>query len=111
MAHLLFSYGTLQLKKVQFESFGRQLTGTPDTLNGYRLGEVKITDPEVLRKSEREYHPAAIFTDKGTDIIEGVLFEISENELVKADDYEQSDYKRIEVTFASGKKGWIYVIS
>ena len=111
MTHLLFSYGTLQLKKVQFESFGRQLKGSTDSLLGYKLGEVKITDSEVLRKSEQEFHPAAISTKNQSDIIEGVLFEISEAELKKTDDYEQSDYKRIEVSFTSGKKGWIYVIA
>jgi hypothetical protein len=35
--HLLFSYGTLKLEKVQLENYGRILTGTPDRLNGYKI--------------------------------------------------------------------------
>ena len=109
MKHLLFSYGTLQFEKVQLESFGRILTGHQDSLQGYALGQLKITDPDVLAKSEKEYHPIAQFTDKPNDKIEGMLFEITQEELDQADAYEVDDYKRIEATFASGKTGWIYV--
>jgi hypothetical protein len=38
-----------------------------------------------------------------------VLFEVTETEIIQADDYEVDDYKRIEVVFTSGKKGFIYV--
>jgi len=107
--HLLFSYGTLQLEKVQIESFGRILKGDHDALEGYKLGQLKITDPDVLAKSEKEYHPIAQFTNNPEDKVEGMLFEITQEELDQADAYEVDDYKRIEATFTSGKKGWIYV--
>ena len=109
MTHNLFSYGTLQLEKVQIESFGRILKGQKDRLIGYRLGKLKITDADVLAKSEQEFHPIAIPSEDENDYIEGVLFEISTEELVQADSYEVSDYKRIEAMFESGKLGWIYV--
>lgn len=109
MLHNLFSYGTLQLEKVQIESFGRILTGKKDRLFGYRLGNLQITDPDVLAKSEQEFHPIALPSENEQDFIEGVLFEITSEELAQADRYEVSDYKRIEVTFESGKSGWIYV--
>ncbi|MDO6801624.1 gamma-glutamylcyclotransferase family protein [Wenyingzhuangia sp. 1_MG-2023] len=109
--HLLFSYGTLQLEKVQQESFGRTLTGTPDTLKGYKLGKLKITDAEVLAKSEQEFHPIAEISKNNNNQIKGILFEITQEELDQADAYEVSDYKRIEATFASGIKGWIYIKS
>jgi len=107
--HLLFSYGTLQLEKVQLESFGRKLKGSPETLEGFKLKQLQITDPVVLKKSEQEFHPIAIETGIENDSITGTLFEITSQELQQADHYEVADYKRIERTFTSGKKGWIYV--
>lgn len=107
--HLLFSYGTLQFEKVQIESFGRILKGENDTLMGYKLGELKITDPDVLAKSEKEFHPIAEISENKNDLVEGMLFEITQEELDQADAYEVSDYKRIEAQFTSGKKGWIYI--
>ena len=38
----LFSYGTLQLKNVQKETFGRNLVGEKDILLGYKLENLKI---------------------------------------------------------------------
>lgn len=37
MTELLFSYGTLQLEKVQLESFGRVLKGTKDAMTKGRV--------------------------------------------------------------------------
>ena len=51
MMELLFSYGTLQLEKVQMESFGRTLKGAKDAIPGYKLSTVEITDKDVLEKS------------------------------------------------------------
>lgn len=109
--HNLFSYGTLQLEKVQLESFGRILSGEKDILTGFRLDKVRITDEAVLAVSEEEFHPIAIQTNDKNDTISGTLYQISQKELEQADRYEVSDYKRVEATFQSGKKGWIYVKS
>ena len=105
----LFSYGTLQKEEVQMETFGRLLNGEKDTLLGYVLKMVEITDREVLRKSGQQFHPIIDFTGNLNDKVEGVLFEISEAEILNADEYEVDDYKRIEIEFQSGKKGFIYV--
>lgn len=105
----LFSYGTLQKEQVQIETFGRLLSGEKDTLLGYALKMVEITDPEVLRKSGQRFHPIIDFTGNLNDKVEGVLFEITEIEILNADKYEVNDYKRIETEFQSGKKGFIYV--
>lgn len=104
MNELLFSYGTLQLEKVQIESFGRKLTGTEDILPAYTLQQVKIVNKDVLAKSEQIHHPIAVYSGKPDDEIKGILFEISEEELMQADTYEVEDYQRIEATFKSGKK-------
>lgn len=105
----LFSYGTLQKEQVQMETFGRILTGDKDTLLGYAIKMVEITDPEVLRKSGQQFHPIIQFTGNELDKVDGVLFKVTDAEILNADKYEVEDYKRIETTFQSGKKGFIYV--
>ncbi|KXH84799.1 gamma-glutamylcyclotransferase family protein [Chryseobacterium kwangjuense] len=105
----LFSYGTLQKEQVQLETFGRLLEGEKDILTGYILETVEITDPEVLRKSGEKYHPILVFSGNSTDEVEGMLFEVTQEEILQADDYEVDDYKRIETVFKSGKTGFIYV--
>lgn len=107
--HHLFSYGTLQLEKVQIETYGRLLTGSTDKLENYKLDKLRITDKDVLEKSGKEFHPIALKTNNSEDFIEGTVFEITEEELIETDKYEVSDYIRVLETFVSGKKAWIYV--
>ncbi|MBC8757165.1 gamma-glutamylcyclotransferase [Kordia sp. YSTF-M3] len=109
MSHYLFSYGTLQLENVQLESFGRILIGKKDTLVAYKLEQLQITDEAVLAVSDQKFHPIAIQTNSTSDVISGTLYKITQEELAEADRYEVADYKRVEATFQSGNKGWIYV--
>lgn len=107
--HYLFSYGTLQFENVQLENYGRTLSGSKDVLNYYKLEQVEITNKEVLTKSKQRFHPIAIPSKNKDDFIEGVIFEITAQELQQTDDYEVSDYKRVLALFESGKKAWIYI--
>ena len=109
MTEYLFSYGTLQKDKVQLETFGRLLKGAEDVLIGYRLSSIEITDADVLAASEQQYHLIAIPTGVETDAIEGVIFEITMEELLSADEYEAEDYKRVKEKFKSGNDAWVYV--
>jgi gamma-glutamylcyclotransferase (GGCT)/AIG2-like uncharacterized protein YtfP len=105
----LFSYGTLQLEKVQLETFGRLLKGSPDTLPGYARTLVRITDPEVIATSGAEFHPIVALSSDPNDTVEGAVFEITQAELDAADAYEVSDYKRVAVRLRSGLEAWVYV--
>lgn len=107
--HSLFSYGTLQLERVQFKNYGRLLTGQKDSLKNYKLDKLKITDKDVLKKSGKEYHPIAIKTNSPNDFIDGTVFEITEAELTETDKYEVGDYKRVLETLNSGNQAWVYV--
>lgn len=109
MSEWLFSYGTLQKPKVQLESFGRLLEGHHDQLLGYYLGQLEIKDEAVLAKSEQAFHPIAIASNNLSDCIEGMVFQVTESELLKADKYEVDDYQRILVQLHSGKEAWVYV--
>lgn len=111
MDEYLFSYGTLQKDKVQLETFGRLLKGSKDTLHGYKLSTVVIVDEDVLAKSEQEIHLLAIPSELATDHIDGVIFEITHEELLAADGYETDAYKRVKLQFESGQEAWIYVAS
>ena len=105
----LFSYGTLQLEKVQLDTFGRLLHGTSDTLRGYRIDRLEITDEEVLASSRERYHPIAVPSGKDEDIVEGLVFEVSQEEIEHADIYEAEDYMRVKEALASGKVAWVYI--
>ena len=107
MPHL-FSYGTLQQESVQIASFGRALTGKPDALPGWRREMVEIIDAEVFCLSGERFHPILVPGDDG-DEIAGMVFEISEEELLRADAYEVAEYKRITARLKSGLDAFVYV--
>ena len=107
----LFSYGTLQFEHVQIATFGRKLVGKKDSLIGYALSEVKITDKAVIETSGTETHPILKFTGNPSDLVEGSVFEITLDELHQADKYEVDEYVRIKGSFTSGEKAWAYVCS
>ena len=106
---LLFSYGTLQLESVQRSSFGLVLTGNRDAMPGFKKSFVEITDPDVLAKSGERFHPIVVPTDDLDEKVDGMVFEITAGELAAADQYEVSDYKRVEVVLCSGRRAWVYI--
>ena len=108
MKEHLFSYGTLQKEKVQMELFGRTLQGTKDTVRGYRISTIEIKDESVVSKSDQSLHLIVVGSTPN-DKIDGMVLELTSQELVTADSYETDDYKRVKVTLESGKQAWIYV--
>ena len=109
MKEFLFSYGTLQEEKVQIELFGRTLQGSKDMLRGYSATTIEIKDESFLSNAETQYHLIAIPSNDKNDSIEGMVFEISKEELLLADKYEPEEYERVKVLLESGKEAWIYV--
>ena len=105
---LLFSYGTLQQRNVQIANFGRNLNGKKDSLQKYILGEIVITDARVIRESGTDVHQILEYTGDIQDEVTGTLFEITSDELQRADDYEVDDYKRVSTILKSGITCWIY---
>ncbi len=105
----LFSYGTLQLERVQLDTFGRKLEGSADILIGFQFSTLKIEDEAVIASSGLTEHPVLIYTNSILDRVEGTVFYITQDELLHADEYEVDDYKRVEVILNSGKKAWVYI--
>jgi gamma-glutamylcyclotransferase (GGCT)/AIG2-like uncharacterized protein YtfP len=104
----LFSYGTLQQESVQLANFGRKLKGSADVVIGWRLAAVQITDPKVLALSGLAVHKIMV-PGAPTDEVDGVVFEITLEELLAADSYETADYKRVRVKLRSRAEAWVYV--
>ncbi len=105
----IFSYGTLQYETVQLSTFGRKLAGNADILSGYRMENLEIKNPEVIKTSGDTVHPILVYTGNETDQVKGTVFDITLNELHLADQYEVAEYKRIAVTLVSGITSWVYV--
>lgn len=79
--------------------YRRKLIGFTDVLNGYKLASKKIANKyPIITKSEST-----------TDKMEGMVFEISHNELLKTDTYEGVHYTRVEEILQSGIKAWCYI--
>jgi gamma-glutamylcyclotransferase (GGCT)/AIG2-like uncharacterized protein YtfP len=98
---LLFSYGSLQERRVQLANFRRELAGRADSLPSYTR--------RLVTNGESTYANAEA-TSNPEDAIDGMAFEVTEQELVAADRYEETaSYRRILVTLRSGDRAWVYV--
>lgn len=106
---LLFSYGTLRDRAVQQANYGRELTGRVDTLPGYSVTLLKIEDLDVVALSGQTHHPIVIASGNNTDAVPGMVFEITDDELIATDGYEVDGYQRIMVRLNSGDRAWVYV--
>jgi hypothetical protein len=105
----LFSYGTLQLEPVQMATFGRQLVGSNDVLQGFELVSLKIEDPTVIAISGKAHHTMARFTGRASDVVSGTVFAVTPDELQSGDKYEVAAVKRVAVVLQSGVRAWAYV--
>ena len=105
----LFSYGTLQLEEVQLETFGRKLDGEPAVLHGYKVVMITITDEDFVAKSGTANHRSLQFTGNSADVVEGIVFKVTSNELEQADSYEPEGYERVKVQLRSGANAWVFV--
>jgi hypothetical protein len=105
----LFSYGTLQDQAVQLANFGRQLSGSPDSLPGFSTSLVPIRDPALVATSAKAHHTIAVRSTDPADEVPGTVFEITPLELAAADRYEVLEYTRVMVTLKSGAQAWPYV--
>ena len=105
---LLFSYGMLQQPDVQLSTFGRLLDGEADALVGFERTSIRIEDPQFVATSGKADHAIVTFNGRGSSRVSGMVFEVSDAELAKADQYEPAGYRRIAATLASGRQAWVY---
>ena len=94
----LFTYGTLQDPNTQNRLLGRSLgQGTADTLRGYRLAK--------LAGIHDTYN---IIQPKSGARVDGIVYEVSIDELERLDIYEGNAYLRVSVTLVSNTRAWVY---
>lgn len=95
----LFAYGTLRNPATQQRLLGRTLgQGAPDAVRGYRLA--KLTGIHEVY-SILQPHPGSV--------VEGMLFEVSADELERLDAYEGDAYERVSVRLVSKTRAWAYM--
>ncbi len=70
---------------------------------------VKIESQEVVAASGMTHHPIVKFSGSAADRVQGMVFEITDAELERADAYEVDAYKRVSAKLASGRQAWVYV--
>jgi hypothetical protein len=70
---------------------------------------ITITDDDFVIKSGTANHRSLQFTGNSTDVVEGVVFKLTRNELEQADSYEPEGYKRVMVQLRSGTNAWVFV--
>lgn len=105
----VFSYGTLRQSEVQDVLFGEVVRTIDDSLPGWRLDWVTITDADVIRTSGSDRHPI-IRRGTAEDRVDGAYLVLGrEWQLSAVDKYEVADHQRIEVPLASGTTAWVYV--
>jgi gamma-glutamylcyclotransferase (GGCT)/AIG2-like uncharacterized protein YtfP len=95
---------------VQVSTFGRRLHGEPDALVGFESSLVKIDDPQVQAATAKTHHANATANGMANSRVAGMVFEVSEAELRRVDEYEKAfSYKRIDVKLASGRVASVYI--
>ncbi|KAF2332611.1 gamma-glutamylcyclotransferase family protein [Flavobacterium daemonense] len=100
----LFSYGTLRSKQIQMQVFNKVLTGTADQLLGYKLKSLQIEEEFGMAD-----YVVAVASENPSEIIHGVVFNVTVADLAKVDLFESNAYRRVQVTLKSGTVAWIYM--
>jgi gamma-glutamyl AIG2-like cyclotransferase len=109
MSEWLFSYGTLQNEDTQLKLFGRRLSGTADVLEGYQIATIEILDVNFIARGESKFQKSLVCTNRQSDCVMGTALQLSEQELLLADQYEPANYKRTMLRLKSGIHVWVYI--
>lgn len=107
--HAVFSFGTLRQESVQQTLYGGTVPTVPDSLVGWRLTTVRITDPAVIAASGSDLHPGIERSGDVDDRVDGGVLTLDDAALAATDRYESVGYERTSVVLASGREAWIYV--
>jgi gamma-glutamylcyclotransferase (GGCT)/AIG2-like uncharacterized protein YtfP len=101
----LFAYGTLQREDIQMDLFQKTLEGIPDRLTGYAKTAINLAAGD----GRYTQYPVIYPTGDLNDVVEGMRYQVTEDELQQIDEYEGESYARMEVILESAKLAWVYV--
>jgi gamma-glutamylcyclotransferase (GGCT)/AIG2-like uncharacterized protein YtfP len=93
----LFTYGTLQDPAVQTRVFGRIVQAEPDTIEGFYKSQITTWEGTF-----------PIIKLDPSSFVDGLVIEVTPEELALIDRYEGTEYRRISVTLKSGLVAWVY---
>lgn len=93
----LFVYGTIKDSEVQKKVIGRVAESQNDSLEGYSKSSI------ILKGITYS------ILVKGVEEIEGVVLQVTEEELKKFDIFETKAYRRVREKLKSGIESWVYV--
>ncbi len=96
------------MARVQRELLGRLVPMTDDVLLGFATVPVEIDHPDVIEFSGSATH-LGLVPGAPDARIAGKVLRISEADFRALDAYEGDEYRRIEVTLASGTTAWVYI--
>ena len=85
--------------------FQRTLEGVPDQLAGYAKTAINLATGD----GRYTQYPVIYPTGDLNDVVEGMRYQLTEDELQQADEYEGESYERMEVIPESAKLSWVYV--
>lgn len=97
MTESLFAYGTLMNPLIQQRVFGRTAPGKADRLAEYRK--------DLIHLGSGVY---PIIRPETGGVVEGMIIQITPEELKLIDRYEGSAYRRVRVTLISGREAWVF---
>lgn len=97
----IFVYGTLMLGDVRERVLNKKISGEYDSLKGYRLTTHPVLTSYPVIETIPEWH--------NHTTVDGMVFEVDNDDLIKLDRYESTYYKRINVTLESGLECMVYV--
>jgi gamma-glutamylcyclotransferase (GGCT)/AIG2-like uncharacterized protein YtfP len=72
---------------------------------------IQLMDQNFVATSGTEYHRNLEFTGSSSDLVDGTVFSVTQQELEQADAYEPDGYKRMPVKLRSGTEAWVYLDS
>lgn len=82
---------------VRTRVLGKEITGKNDSLSNFKLKQHSIL-----------YSYPVVEKDEGNNVV-GMVFEVTDDDLVNLDFYESNYYRREKVTLDSGVKSMVYV--
>jgi gamma-glutamylcyclotransferase (GGCT)/AIG2-like uncharacterized protein YtfP len=100
MLHKIFVYGTLMVLEIRRQFVDRKVSIEKCSLKGFIMSEIKSGD---------ETYPVIVADENATYPIQGEVFEVTDNELNKLDEYEGEEYKRIKIQTDLGHIAWTYI--
>jgi gamma-glutamylcyclotransferase (GGCT)/AIG2-like uncharacterized protein YtfP len=93
----IFTYGTLMDASVRTRVLGKEITGKNDSLSNFRL-----------KKHSVLYSYPVVEKNEGNNV-KGMVFEVTDDDLINLDRYESDYYRREIVTLDSGVKSMVYI--